>query len=391
MSAAARITARHVWTPAGLRSHCAVTIDADQRVVSVDEASPGESLLNGILMPGFVNANGRLEQSHHRRPLGPAGAGRAAWRSRLAAATSTADHFTAERGARAARASGTAFFIDVSPTGGTAEAMAVARLRGTMLVECSGWSIEQWRPALAVARARARASTAHVQCRPTAHAPSACAPDLLRAALVRGVAPVTIHCDEDAGDASGLADRIGSWAELPPRLAGGAAGDDWLGHLGTTASGVALLHALELLAPHLGLVHLTAAGDADLDRIAESGCTAVLCPRSNLHITGRLPDVPGMVRRGIPLALGTDSCASVRGLDLLADAAVLRAAFPRLPVELWVRALTEGGASLLSQRSDAGRIVPGARPDLLLVEVADDGAPLERLLDGTRWPRRWLT
>ena len=277
----------------------------------------------------------------------------------------------------------------MSRMGKTAAAMELARLRGTMLVECSGLSADQWRPAMAAACSRP--SSAHVRCRPTARAPVSCAPELLREALAPGVAPVTILCDEEVSESLFLADRVGPWAAHHARLARLQPGHDWQDGPGSAASGVALLHALGLLTPHLGLVSLAAAREVDLDRIAQGGCTVVLCPRSSLHIIGALPDVPGMVRRGIPLALGTDSRASTRDLDLLADAAVLRSAFPSIPVEVWVRALTEGGAALLSQRTDAGRIECGARPDLLLVEVPEDEHPLERLLDGTRWPRRWLT
>ena len=157
------------------------------------------------------------------------------------------------------------------------------------------------------------------------------------------------------------------------------------------ASGVALLDELGLLGPHLGLVHLTAADDATLDRVARAGSTVVLCPRSSLHITGRLPDVPGMVARGIPLAMGTDSRASTSNLDVLEEAAVLRAAFPEISSRVWMQALTTNGGRLSGQGVDAGRIEPGARPDLLLVEIPEDSEPLARLFDGTPWPRRWLT
>lgn len=389
MTAAARIAARHVWTPDGLMARGAVVLDESGRVLSVASARDDELLLDGILMPGFVNAHGHLELSHHMRPVGTPGIGSPAWVGALYASGATPDPFTAERGARAARATGTAFFLDVTNTGTTASAMAVARLRGTMQVECIGLSKDRWQPALEAARAHRAAPG--VVTRPTAHAPISCAPALLREALAPADIPVTIHCDEDASDGAFLAERTGPWADFHAHLASVRPGHDWQTGPGTAASGVALLDALGVLGPHLGLVHLTAARGADLDRVARTGCTAVLCPRSNLHITGQLPDVPGMVRRGIPLALGTDSRASAPDLDLLADAAVLRAAFPDIPAEIWVRALTEGGARLLACHSEAGRIAPGARPDLLLVEVPDGPNLLERLLDGTRWPRRWLT
>jgi cytosine/adenosine deaminase-related metal-dependent hydrolase len=54
------------------------------------------------------------------------------------------------------------------------------------------------------------------------------------------------------------------------------------------------------------LVHLTAASDADLDRVADERVTVVVCPRSNA-LFGRRPNLEGLERRGIPTMLGTDN------------------------------------------------------------------------------------
>ena len=54
------------------------------------------------------------------------------------------------------------------------------------------------------------------------------------------------------------------------------------------------------------LVHLTAASDADLDRVAEAKVTVAVCPRSNA-LFGRRPNLAGLERRGIPTMLGTDN------------------------------------------------------------------------------------
>ena len=387
--ATTRIAARQVWTPAGLRPDTAVVLDATQRVLHVGPATREDDLLDGILLPGLVNAHCHLELSHHRRPVGTARLGSPDWVGALFESSVRPTDVSVERGARAARALGTAFLIDTSNSGTTAAAMAAARLRGTVQVECLGLARTRWAPALEAAHAVAGAPGVSV--RPTAHAPISCAPELLAAALAPSAVPATLHCDEDPADSQLLSHRRGPWADFHTRLATHRPPHPWREALGSAASGVALLERLELLRPSLGLVHLTAAGPLDLDRITRAGCTAVLCPRSNLHITGELPDVRGMVDRGIPLAIGTDSTASSPDLDLLAEAATLRAAFPELPVQTWLHALTSGGARLLPGRPVAGRLDEGARPDLLLVEVPPGPDPLERLLDGTRWPRRWLT
>jgi cytosine/adenosine deaminase-related metal-dependent hydrolase len=151
-------------------------------------------------------------------------------------------------------------------------------------------------------------------------------------------------------------------------------------------SPAAYLHGLGVLDRRALLVHAVLTRDADLDLIA--GARVCLCVRSNLHITGRLPDVPGLLARGIPLAVGTDSLASSPDLDPLAEAVALRRAFPDVPIAVWMRALTEGGADALGL--PLGRIAEGLAPGLLLVDVPDGEDPLDTLLSGTPWPRRWL-
>jgi cytosine/adenosine deaminase-related metal-dependent hydrolase len=83
------------------------------------------------------------------------------------------------------------------------------------------------------------------------------------------------------------------------------------------------------------------------------------------------------VARGIPVLVGTDSLASTADLDLLGEVAVLRRAFPTIPAAYWLDALTARAAALL------GLDLPG--------EVEIDAPDLDRLFDGTPWPRRWTT
>ncbi|HNH50685.1 MAG TPA: amidohydrolase family protein, partial [Myxococcota bacterium] len=145
-----------------------------------------------------------------------------------------------------------------------------------------------------------------------------------------------------------------------------------------------MLRQLGVLGPMGLLAHVTCTRGAELDLLGQSGAWVVLCPRSNLHITGRLPDVRGLVSRRIPFLLGTDSLASVPDLDLLQEAAVLRRSFPDLPLELWLEALTSRGGDWLGK--GLGRLMPGTAPGILLVDVPDPNL----LFDGTTWKRRWL-
>lgn len=383
MSTHRRVAARHLWTPTGLTGAAAVVLDAGHTIVDIAEVRAHETVLDGILMPGWVNAHTHLELSHHTTPAGARGLGSPGWVAAMLAAQIDRPPDSAQLAARRARSFGTAFLIDVSNGGDTASIMTAARLRGTVQHELIGLTESRWAAALS----QTPTGTTAVTVRPTAHALISCSPDLLRAALSQPGPPATILCDEDHSDASLLAHRNGPWVGFHEAIAA-RAHHPWRDALGRAASGVELLEQLGLLSD-LGLVHLTAARDEDLDRVARAGATAVLCPRSNQHITDRLPDLPGMVSRGIPVALGTDSKASSPDLDLLAEAAVLHKAFPEVDPAVLVGALVCN--TLLPHHPSAGRLTIGQRPDVLLVEVPDGPNLLHRLLDGTRWPRRWLT
>ena len=129
---------------------------------------------------------------------------------------------------------------------------------------------------------------------------------------------------------------------------------------------------------------------ADDRRLArDAGATLVLCPRSNLHIGGRLPDVGALVAEGGALALGTDSLASVPDLSLWAEMATLAAHFPAVPAARWLDAATRGGARALGLRG-LGTLDSGARPGVLDVLVEDNAAPLESLVRDPTPTLRWV-
>lgn len=390
-----------LWDGAALHRRVAVSVDSDGVVAAVSPLPP-EAPAQGVLLPGLVNAHTHLELSWLAGAV-PGGEGSAAWVRALGSARTTRQEAWAPRerqartdqaaaaaalaAAQEARRLGTAFLVDVSNEGCTASALRAAGLRGVIQLERLGVDPSRWRGSLDAPR-----NDGALVVRTTAHSPISCSPALLRAALsdrpVACPAP-TIHCDEDPADQALLADRSGPWADFHRFLAGVLPNHDWETGLGRGRSGVEVLHQAGVLGAHLGLVHLVAADDSDLDRVARAGATAVLCPRSNLHITGLLPNVPGMLERGIPLAIGTDSLASSPDLDLLAEAATLRRHFPSVALETWMTALTSGGGALLAD-PQAGRIQAGARPGLLRVDLPDTADPLAALLDGTPWPRTWL-
>lgn len=394
-----RFRADWVWLPEGPIRGGEVTVDDDGAIVKVRTAhttGADAEELRGLLLPGLVNAHCHLELSDLRGKV-PGGAGLSTWAQTLIARRRSPDDDSMEAALAEAFTAGTAAIIDVTNSGAPMPLLHEAPLHGVAQIELIG--IEPDRCEAALAHAARLQLAPGLPTRVTCHAVVSCAAALLAEVLApprdRPAPAATFHCDEDPADLDLLQERSGPWADFLDRL-----GRDWRDRIGQADTPVRLLEQLGVLGPHLALVHCVHTAPDDLDRLASTGTAVILCPRSNLHIGGSLPDVAGMVRRGIPLAIGTDSLASAPDLDPLQDAVVLARAFPEVHPEVFVHALTTGGARLLDQRaaidprgdgSARGGLVPGARHGLLHVELPSTGNPAAALLDGSPRPRRWLS
>ena len=146
------------------------------------------------------------------------------------------------------------------------------------------------------------------------------------------------------------------------------------------------------LASDVLLVHLTEARPDELARIAAAKSPVVLCPRSNLHIEGKLPPLLAILEAGIEPALGTDSLASNASLDVLAEAKALADRFPNVPPYTLVRMATWNGARALGL-PNMGRIAEGARPGLVAIDgdLPREGDACAWILKNLKSPRRFIS
>lgn len=348
------------WTPDGLVRGVAIGVGENGRVC--DPAGLPVEERRGMLLPGLVNAHTHLELGSVPTARG---AGFLSWVQQFRAGPPPSAA-QAGRGVYQAIKAGTAAVGEITNTGVSRGALAAAKMSARVWHEVFGVDVDT--------------VPADVTGPLTPHGPHSTHPAIVRAAVAQP-GPWSIHFDEDPEEARWLREGAGAWR---PYLE--SRGRD-LGKFPVPGlSPAAYLAALNVLDRRALLVHATCTRGSDLDLIAAA--RVCLCVRSNLHITGRLPDVPGMLDRDIPLAIGTDSLASSPDLDPLAEAVALRRAFPDVALDVWLRALTEGGADALDL--PVGRLAPGLAPGLLLVDLPDTDDPLDLLLDGTVWPRRWL-
>ena len=371
MAAVRAIRPRCYWDGAVAHPSPVLGIAADGTLA--DPAGLPVEDVDGVVLPGLVNAHTHLEVAAVPRPETR---GFLPWLGGLKTAGGAYTGSDAERflqpaveRARAMRAAGTAVVGDISNTGLTAKLIRDAGMTGVCFHERIGIDVPSHAVLPDTIPAPHAVYSTHpgwiIACRERyATAQSAPRPN-------ETPAPWSIHVDEDPFEEEFLRGE-GPWPGML-RAFGRNLDDFPYPHV----SPIAYLDQLTQLTGAL-LVHCVQTRPADLDRIAARGAAICLCVRSNLWIGGRVPDVQGMVDRGIRLVVGTDSLASSPDLDILAELAALRNAFPALDARV-----------VLGMGTAAGRAVYGvsAPAEHLLVEGPRD---LEQLLDGTVWPRRWL-
>lgn len=356
----------------------AVVVDG-QHVRSVGPATAlGDRVerLRGVLMPGLINAHTHLELSGMRGKT-PPGGGFVSWLSALQKAR--AEELEEERDAAIDAAIAAMHEAGVVAVGEVTNTLAAyarlgRRLLGTLWHEVFGLSKDTKIP-----EAPAPSSLKYV---PTPHALYSTHPDVVRALITD--APMTIHLAEHAAERAFLRDGGGPLAAFyasrgltafePPRL-----------------DPIAAARALGLLRPNMAVVHLSDARPEELDGLAETGVTAILCPRSNLMIETRLPPLLSLRSRGVILALGTDSLASSPSLDPLAEARALLDRTPEVPASALIAAATSGGARAIGWHG-LGRIAPETAPGLLLIEgqLPSDVDPSAWVLRQLNAPRRMV-
>jgi len=93
-------------------------------------------------------------------------------------------------------------------------------------------------------------------------------------------------------------------------------------------SPVAYLDHLGVLDELTLLVHTVHLNESDWSTVAERGCSVCFCPRSNAQFAGRPARNRNCGRAGDSMALGTDSLASNRDLNVFHEAAYVLDHYP---------------------------------------------------------------
>jgi aminodeoxyfutalosine deaminase len=353
------------------------------------------------ILPGPVNAHTHLELSWLRGRV-PPGATFTDWIKQLFI-TRGGRHekpddpsvlHPAADAIRELRECGVAAVGDISNSLASVGPMRAAGLSGVVFHELLGFNLPHGRSIAATRPARDAARQRGGDSVRVSIAPHACysvSPEMFRAIreeLDESELPITsVHIGESDSEMLFLQDGSGPWPAIL-RWVG-----SWVEEWQPPGCGpVEFLESLKFLDARTLVVHAVHLSDASLRRVAEMGATLVTCPRSNQWVGVGVPPIARFYASGAPVAVGTDSLASVADLNIWLELKEMRWLAPEIPASRLLESATLVGARALGLGDQLGSIDAGKRAELIAVELPRDVADVEEYLVNGIEPRqiRWV-
>ncbi|TMJ41924.1 MAG: amidohydrolase, partial [Alphaproteobacteria bacterium] len=137
------------------------------------------------------------------------------------------------------------------------------------------------------------------------------------------------------------------------------------------------LEALGVLGPHFTVAHGVWLDEDDMARLGDRGASVAHNPGSNMRLGSGLADARAMLERRVNLGIGTDgaNCADNQNMY---EAMRLASFVSKVQGPDWRRwlttreaalAATEGGARALGFGDRIGRIAPGYKADIVMLDL----------------------
>ena len=369
-----------VWIEGGL-----VEV-VDGRVRSAGKARAAVQAVDhgpGVIMPALVNAHAHLSLSVLQGRVG-AGNGFVTWvrdliRARAEAMGDDISRAVAEA-AQDVRRTGTGLLAEVGPVEPGASSIEAAGLDGMVFSEILGND---------AAVLPLPADGNGIRFSYAGHALHTTSPEVLRAlkaAATERNGIFSMHLAESEAETEFLTVGAGPWAELLESRNIAFRHWDLRGE-----RPVERAERIGLLGPETMAVHLLEVTDPEVARLAGSGTSVCVCPRSNFALHGRLPNIEAFLSAGLKVALGTDSLASVPTLDLFDEMAFVACHYPGMPAETILGMAGINGAGALGMQ-ELGSIEPGQRARLIYVDLEAEsaGSAASKLVSKEFGQVKWL-
>lgn len=319
----------------------------------------------GVLMPCLVNAHLHLELSALKNALS-FDKGFAAWVQQLLgkreAAGTAVLVSAAQKAAKQLVDEGVGYIGEISTLGITRAIVQSLNLSGVWFQEFLGSD----RPDTIIEKTRL-GKTNSLSFSLAGHAPHTTDPLLLQAAknetIVRNL-PFSIHLAESDAESKFISGQKGEWTDF--LMSRGIDTSAW--PIGSK-SPVQYLADLGVLDSSTLAVHLLNIESRDLDILVETQTQICLCPRSNLNLHNRLPDISRMLEKNLAPALGSDSLASCDSLSIFDEMAFIRQKYPSIDPAQVLSMATLNGARALGLLHRAGTLDKGKKSAFIYLDL----------------------
>lgn len=388
------LSARWVFPVAGPPLPCGTVSVRGDRIVAVDPAgvrTPDRDFGNAAIIPGLVNAHTHLDLSG-ARGTEPPGPDFVSWLRRVIAhrRTQSESEITQKirHGLEESLRFGTTLVGDIAAGGASWDALVDSPLWAVCFRELLGLPgsrvMSAWAELVEWTSTHPDTPTCRAGVSP--HAPYS-----VHRALIEATArlwPVCIHLAETLEENELLAKHDGPFVPFLRDLGvwdptGLAPSWDWICWKASRAPTALFTHG-NYLDPGMHL---------------PTNSTVIYCPRTHAAFGHSPHPFRELLRRGVRVAIGTDSLASNPDLDVLAEARHLHRQHPDVSGELLLQMATLNGAEALGFDRTTGSLETGKSADLVVVQLpdVDRAEPFSLLLSNettertrkTMWRGRW--
>lgn len=375
-----RISAEYVYTLESdepiIRGY--VEYDEDGTILGVGKCQEGEEVIEGALVPGFVNAHCHLELSHLHRKFRK-GTGMAGFIDQI---NELRDWASDEVKTELVRQwmdklwkDGVSAVADISNDASSFPVKKESPVYTRTFLEVFGTEPQDCDDVMASVRKLQDVAREYgIDAAPTPHSCYTMSPQLLSASSAAGLESgwLSYHSQESQEEEDLLMDGTGAMAEN--RRKAGMSTPPVTGQ----SSLKYFLDRLAAVKPaphqeHILLVHNVTLKQDDIDAAKKAlpNVFWAICPLSNIFIHNALPPVQLMRDNGLEICLGTDSLSSNDDLDMMAELRCLRENFPQVPTSELFRWASANGAKFLGRQDVLGTLAEGKRPGIVLVTGLD--------------------
>lgn len=378
-----RIAASYVYTleePQPLRNAYVEYDDVDGTILNIGTCGPDQmhEVMDGALVPGFVNAHCHVELSHLHGKFYK-GSGMAGFIDQINALRDWAGREVkqelVQKWMDKMWNDGVSAMADISNDDSSFDVKAGHKMYTRTFLEVFGSEPEMCDGVMAdVTELDALARQKGIDAAPTPHSCYTMSPALLSASAAAGLDKgyLSYHSQESQQEEDLL--LTGTGAMYENRIANGMSTPPVTGES-------SLKYFIDRLAAvkdapyeqHILLVHNVCLQQEDIDAAKKvmKNVYWAICPLSNIFIHNALPPVSLMRKNSLAIALGTDSLSSNDDLSMMKEIVCIHDNFPEVPMNEVFTWASLNGARFLSKDDVLGSLAPGKKPGIVLVKGLD--------------------